>query len=365
MNLFIFPATGRIGRCHAFRLAGIVGRINKSHNSRDPYESRRRDFEKNDGRCKCFRALYSSSAINNGEDDDQNDFYKSVSSFLFGQGKTWKRLSHLLNMATNEDNVERNQISSAGRMKSVADIGTDHGLLAMGLALTGNYDTVIGVDISDQALTYGAFALLGKIQNQTMSINDNYFRNRKDFPIEFRLGNGLKTLENGEADVICIAGMGVNTMLKILDEEQNSATDSECTDLERIGCKRLVLQATNSRPRNLILLYNRLQKMGWKVRDERIEKLSSRWYMTTSFEFTNDCTISIQRDDTPGGSLDLELPGSKLISLNQSCSMRKIFDEYCRHHRQWIKQDAKKSSKNIDPRDLRWLEYFFDNEIHI
>ena len=363
MDLFIFPATRRIGRCQAFRCMGIVGRINKFHSSRDPYESRRRDFENNDNRYNSIRVLYSSSTINNDEDDDHDDFYKEISAFLFRQGRTWKRLSHLLNMATDEDKAERTLVSSGGRMKSIADIGTDHGLLAMGLALTRNYDKVIGVDISDQALTYGALALLGKIQNQTMSINDNYFGNRTDFPIEFRLGNGLQALKNGEADVICIAGMGVNTMIQILDE-QTSTTDGECTDLERIGCKRLVLQATNSRPRNLILLYDRLQKMGWKVRDEQIEKLSSRWYMTTSFEFTNNCTSSMQRDDShlqsPVGSLDIELPGSKLASLDQSCSMRKTFDEYCRHHRLWIKQDAEASKQNIDPRDLRWLEYFFD-----
>ena len=72
----------------------------------------------------------------------------------------------------------------------------------------------------------------------------------------------------------------------------------------------------------------------------------------------------MQRDDShlqsPVGSIGIELPGSKLASLDQSSSMRKIFDEYCRHHRLWIKQDAEAYSQNIDPRDLRWLEYFFD-----
>eukprot|EP00536_Pseudo-nitzschia_multiseries_P008334 jgi/Psemu1/197805/e_gw1.210.98.1 len=259
-------------------------------------------------------------------------------------------------------------------IQTVADIGTDHGLLAMGLALSGNYTRVIGVDVSDQALTYGALAMLGKIQNKTIGIGDNYSSTRTNpekFPIEFRLGNGLQALEKGEADVICIAGMGVNTMLEILlNDEQQSAGDNSRRDLERIGCKRLVLQATNSKPRNLILLYERLQQLGWEVRDERIEFLSRRWYMTTSFELTtNSCQNEMQpgdESDTDTHSrYDLVLPGSKLVLLDESDSMRNIFDEYCRHHVQWITQDHFKretSSQAVDHRELRWLNFFFDKE---
>ena len=349
MNSFIFPATRRSMRCHGFRQVGIVGKVDKDRICRYHYESHNFVTRKNCYRYHRCWSISSTSIRKYGDYDERDSFYEAVSAYLFRQGKTWKRLSHLMDMATDDkDEAEKAMISP----KSVADVGTDHGLLAMGLALSGNYNKVVGVDVSDQALTYGAIALLEQIRNQTMSLNDDFF---EEFPIEFRLGNGLEALEFGEADIICIAGMGVNTMLKIL--EQESSMNSEGTCLEKIGCKRLVLQATNSRPRNLILLYDRLQKMGWKVRDERIEKLSSRWYITACFEIRNDAPSSIHLDESVP-LVDLELPGLKLRSFDKTCSTRKIFDEYCLHHKQWIQQDAKVSRQQINSRDLRWLEYF-------
>ena len=256
----------------------------------------------------------------------------------------------MLEMAAgDEDESEMVQKTSAAKKESVADIGTDHGLLALGLAVTGKYSTVTGVDVSDQALTYGALAMLEKIRNQTKTFDEDGFDSSPELPVEFRLGNGLEALEFGEADVICIAGMGVNTMLQILEQEGDDGRN-----LEKIGCKRLVLQATNSRPRNLILLYDRLQEMGWKVEDERIEYLSSRWYITARFELP---------DSNEGESSELELPGSKLQSLSEEHSMRQIFNEYCLHHKKWIETDAKLPSYQMDPGDGRWLEYFFKETI--
>ncbi len=299
------------------------------------------------------------STIRYDESDERYSLYESVSSYLFRQGKTWKRLSHLLEMAAGDDDEsEKVQTESVMKKESVADIGTDHGLLAMGLALTGNYSAVTGVDVSDQALTYGALAMLEKIRNQTKTYDEDGFDSSPELPVEFRLANGLEALELGEADIICIAGMGVNTMLEILQQEGNDGSSY----LEKIGCQRLVLQATNSRPRNLILLYDRLQEMGWKLEDERIEKLSSRWYITARFELANSVQHT-RHDSNEGESSQLELPGSKLQSLNDEHSMRQIFDEYCLHHRKWIQRDAKLPSYQMDPRDSRWLEYFFKETI--
>jgi len=359
MNLFLIPGIARIGRCHAFRSVRMHCRFQSGKYSSGVGNHGVGHYS--------LRSVHSSSVENNDEHEDADYFYKSVSAFLFRQGRTWKRLSHLLTMATDDDDkAGTTPTMPANRMKTAADIGTDHGLLAMGLALSGNYTGVIGVDVSDQALTYGALAMLGKIQNKTIGIGDHYSVNPRRFPIEFRLGNGLQALETGEADVICIAGMGVNTMLEILDDKKQSVTANSCMDLERIKCKRLVLQATNSKPRNLILLYDRLQELGWEVRDERIEFLSRRWYITTSFELTtNSCPSERQNCDESDGLFDLVLPGSKIVLLDESDSMRTIFDEYCHHHKQWMTQDhAKRASsrQTVDHRELRWLNYFFDKE---
>lgn len=349
MSSFIFPATTSRIRCYAFRHVVTLtpGSINKGRTWRKPHE--RNNFKSGKPNYR-FCSYWSVSPISTGRFDECSDerysFYESVSAYLFRQGKTWRRLSHLLEMAAgDEDDID----TTIDRKKeSIADIGCDHGLLAMGLALTGNYEKVFGVDVSDQALTYGALAMLNKIRNQTRTLDDEGFDFSQDFPIEFRLGNGLEALEPGEADTICIAGMGVNTMLQILDKKPDATVN-----LEKIGCKRLVLQATNSRPRNLIRLYDGLQKKGWKVQDERIERLSSRWYITTRFEVSNDV----------GAEKDPEMPGMKLQSIEKTEPMGRIFDEYCLHHKQWIRKDAKVARHPIDPRDLRWLKYFFNETL--
>ena len=361
MSSIIFPATRRI-RCHAFRPIAIAGKVVKKRISRcHPYQ--RRDWNSEIFNHKCHSFWSISPTSTNDECDERYSLYESVSAYLFRQGKTWKRLSHVLEMAAgHEQEGDKTIIAPAAKKQSIADIGTDHGLLAMALALTGKYNTVVGVDVSDQALTYGALATLDKIRNQTRSLNDEDFDDIPELPVEFRLGNGLEALEFGEADIICIAGMGVNTMLQIL--EQKSSTNNKFpTNLEKIGCKRLVLQATNSRPRNLIRLYDRLQKFGWKVEDERIVKLSSRWYITARFELSDATLRTAYHDYETGKLFDLELPGSKLRSFDELNSMRKIFDEYCLHHKKWIQKDAKASRQQIDQRDIRWLEYFFDETI--
>jgi len=319
MNLLLFPAA----RCRGLS----IGSINKFYHTGI-------GNEKN----------IDSSLFPVSHDDN---FREAVSKLLCRGSRSYRRLCHLEYMAA--DSTSRTMISSAGRGNNIADIGTDHGLLAIGLSLTGLYGKVIGVDLSDQALKNGALALLRQVQNRMVNANDNYYGKRMD--VEFRLGDGLLALKDDEADIICMAGMGVNTMIQIL-EKNTTTVDHNSTHLERVGCKRLVLQPTNSRPRNLILLYDWLQKKGWKIRDERIEKISSRWYMTTSFELTKNNLSAVR---------SLELPGCKLMCLDESYSMRQVFDEYCQHHESWIKQDESVSGRKIECRDSRWLEYFFDN----
>jgi tRNA A22 N-methylase len=263
---------------------------------------------------------------------------------------------------------------------TIADIGTDHGLLAVGLALTGRFEKVIGVDVSDLALKDGGLALLGHVHNlglrQTQDANPNAgssdpydWEGPSELPIEFRLGNGLKVLEKGDANCICIAGMGVHRMLAILgctDMEGLPDGDGDrITDIARIGCRQLILQPTNSRPSNLILLYDKLQRDGWRLTDERIEKVSSRWYITASFrrQIMTDDVGATKGNSTPSR---WDLPGSKLQDSVGSCEsrrMRSVSGDYIRFHKHWIQQDAIRSRQPFDPNDKRWLDYFAEEKI--
>jgi tRNA A22 N-methylase len=254
-------------------------------------------------------------------------------SMFARQGRAWRRLSHLVDLSiigSNNESISANDFNN----KTIVDLGTDHGLLAMGLTLSGKFRKVIGVDASDQALKSGALSLLEQVQTRCFQKEDGRFT--FDTPVEFRHGDGLKALKGGEADIVCIAGIGVNTILQIL----NQSTTGGALELDRIRCMELILQPTNSKPRNLMLLYTTLQERGWRVDGERIEKISSRWYVTT--HFTRQ--VILQRTGNIDGvyqGSELHVPGSILYStLSDSDPKRQILDEYYHHHRKWIYQDA-------------------------
>lgn len=299
-------------------------------------------------------------------------------ALLARQGRSWRRLSHLVDLAILDDATSSGTRTArchdaAATKSTIADVGTDHGLLAMGLALTGRFSSVIGVDVSDLALKNGAFALLrqmenlegvtrlGKENDSTVNGNHGGLQRSAELPIEFRLGNGLKNLEKGEANCICIAGMGVHRMIEILQAPtaESLPNGDRGTDLARIGCRQLILQPTNSRPRSLILLYDTLQRDGWRLTDERIEKLSSRWYVTAGFrKHITDINNAAQKE-IPDPTL-WDLPGSKLYDAegSESSPMRTVLNDYIQFHKEWIHFDSIRSNQTLDADDKRWLERF-------
>ena len=94
---------------------------------------------------------------------------------------------------------------------SIADIGTDHGYVPMLLMKEGRSPHVIMSDISEGSLakakeTFAAVHLDDKVSES-----------------DFRIGDGLQTIEAGEVDEIIIAGLGGHTIKSILaDDEQKS-----------------------------------------------------------------------------------------------------------------------------------------------
>jgi tRNA A22 N-methylase len=267
-------------------------------------------------------------------------------SVLARQGRSWRRLGHLVDMAVT-DYYGRDDI------RTIADVGTDHGLLAMGLALSERFDKVVGVDVSQRALQDGALSLLENVQkyNYLEEQKKNKAKGLLEIPIEFRFSNGLENVD--QADAVCIAGMGVHTMLRILESSFSSTEEGMLLDVDRIGCQKLLLQPTNSRPRHLILLYDTLQESGWCLVDERIEKLSSRWYISSCFMRSNR-----HRQENED---EVALPLSKLSSTlgeSDSSSMRQVFEEYLQHHLHWIHQDAKAGGGATNEADQRWLARF-------
>jgi tRNA A22 N-methylase len=229
--------------------------------------------------------------------------------------RCWQRLRGLIEMAI----IPQEQ----WRIPATAlDIGTDHGLLAIALATTGSFH-VLGVDVSESALENGAYRLHQKVQKYT------------PLPVSFRQANGLRTGQ--PADFVFIAGMGVSTMIDILSATEDSLL------LDSIGAKHLLLQPTNSKPSNLIKLYDHLQtNMKWTLVNERMEYVANRWYMS----------LHCSRPTNPEeAQVPFLWPGMKI--LNQQ-----VFRDYVKHHAFWLQQDvaARRAAGIEDASGMNQLE---------
>lgn len=303
------------------------------------------------------------------------DVARRAVSVLAQNNKTWTRLAPIIELAASDSNGnsdgDKTMIKTMGGNKkdekrTIADIGCDHGLLSIALAASGRYRGVVGIDVSSRALEDGALQFYRRMKHILIGggVEHGDYRRSLDnldqdqdkdllldlvLPVEFRVGNGLEPLCPGEADIVCIAGVGIHTMLSILtnhhDYDNESLRDKDETtmyDIDRIKCDKLLLQPTNSRPRHLIKLYRELQRFGFTLVDERVVYLASRWYITCAFERCNFV------DDK---NSELKFPGTILAARGDE-----EFNKYVKHHSVWLDSDIQKNS-SLDKDDLLWLEY--------
>ncbi len=125
--------------------------------------------------------------------------------------------------------------------ETVADIGTDHGFLPIYLWENGISPKVIMADISAGSLA--------KARNNCTSLHP-------DMNFDLRLGDGIKVLQNGEVDVVAIAGMGGILMTEILGENYDKAH----------SFKKLILQPRN----NIGILRHWLRNNGFCITNEQL-----------------------------------------------------------------------------------------------
>lgn len=94
------------------------------------------------------------------------------------------------------------------RGETMADIGTDHGFLPLYLHERGISPHVIMADIS------------------SLSLDKARERAALDFPgetFDFRVGDGLAVLDNGEVDAVVMAGIGGRLMEEILEADREKS----------------------------------------------------------------------------------------------------------------------------------------------
>jgi tRNA (adenine22-N1)-methyltransferase len=90
------------------------------------------------------------------------------------------------------------------KTKVLADIGTDHGYIPIYAVKNNIVNKAIACDINKEPLDKA------KLNCILENVDEN---------VEFRLGNGLKVLDEEEVDVVIIAGMGGNLIRDILEED--------------------------------------------------------------------------------------------------------------------------------------------------
>lgn len=123
--------------------------------------------------------------------------------------------------------------------KSVADIGTDHGITAMAVYDKKSPTKVLGTDISANSLQ----KLVDKIKGT-------------NYKIETRVTDGIYDLEDFAPENIIISGMGGHLICEILERGEQVAKQAS----------RLILQANNS----LSHLRKYLFKNKYEIIDEKL-----------------------------------------------------------------------------------------------
>lgn len=140
-------------------------------------------------------------------------------------------------------------VSMVDKCKTAADIGTDHGYVAEMLLNEGICEQIIASDINEGPLN-SAIKHLSKV-----NLHDK---------CDFRLGSGLKVLNEGEADAIIIAGMGGDLISNIIEESKNIA----------LNAKQLILQPMTA----VDSLRRYLSENGFEIIDENIVREFHHYY---------------------------------------------------------------------------------------
>ncbi len=140
-------------------------------------------------------------------------------------------------------------VSMVDNCRVAADIGTDHGYVAEMLLRERKCDKIIAADLNGGPLKRAIEHL------SSVKMNDR---------CDFRLGNGLTVLKEGEADAIIIAGMGGELISFILEASKGIALNTD----------QLILQPMTAADD----LRRYLAENGFEIIDEKIVREGYHFY---------------------------------------------------------------------------------------
>jgi hypothetical protein len=180
----------------------------------------------------------------------------------------------------------------------VADIGCDHGLLALALAHNQRSPTCIASDRLPSAL---------QVAQRNIQLAGEGAR------VCARLGDGLQVLQPGEVDAVAIAGMGLHSMRRQVCVQHACATAHTHTDVRRsvlsqqrharmsyadaasaslaplraLGVRQVVLQPYPMAVMPALCVRHMFARAGWTLQHELVDQHRGFLYLTASFVDTN------------------------------------------------------------------------------
>ena len=134
--------------------------------------------------------------------------------------------------------------------KIIADIGTDHAYIPIRLASTNRIEKAIATDKNKGPLEIA---------------KNNIAKYELSDIIETRLGEGLEPIQNGECELVIIAGMGGKLIGDIIEK-----------DPEKSKAFKFLLQPMNAQAE----LRKRLIENGFKITKEELSKEGFKVYNT-------------------------------------------------------------------------------------
>ena len=206
-------------------------------------------------------------------------------------------------------------------VRSVADIGCDHGKLTAALLLNGGCERVIAGDISPDCL------------NKTRDIIERYGLEDRGL---VRLGSGLSILTTGECHAAAILGMGGELMIELLEASPEVAEQMD----------RLVLQPMSG----IEELRRWLYENSYHVQQDRLVAVGRRWYQL----------LSVQKADSPDPWPDRFPRDCYLVGYRAFADGEKLLRPYCaaqlQKRRDQLERAVGTAGEDKLSREAGWLE---------
>ena len=206
----------------------------------------------------------------------------------------------------------------------VADIGTDHGYLAIELIKRNIATFVVASDKNQGPLT---------------AAQKNIKEAGLEGSVSLRLGDGLQTLDVGEVNIVCIAGMGGALMCDILDASPDVVAKID----------KIILQ-----PMNVVeKVYQWAKDNKFSIEDEDLAEVDDIIYEIICLSRTSKGLKSKKKENSPLMSKYISGKIQKLQKVHDSMSKSetaKMTDKYIEIENQ-IKELKVRLNENTNSTD--------------